>query len=74
MRSSRLAAPAVVLAATLCVLAGPSGCDHVKSWRMQQNDQVVHYVPPPEEYCYRTLADVDCYPKPDKRDSARRVQ
>ena len=41
---------------------------------MQQNDQVVNYVPPPEEYCYRTIADVDCYAKPDKRETTRRIQ
>ena len=74
MLFGRSALTATVLAATFCALAGLSGCDHVRSWRMQQNDQVVNYVPPPEEYCYRTIADVDCYAKPDKRETTRRIQ
>jgi hypothetical protein len=72
MRLSRL--PAVILAA-LCILIGLSGCENdFRSWRMRQNDQVGNYVPPTDDYCYRTLADVSCYTQPDKREAARRVQ
>ncbi|MFO0998338.1 MAG: hypothetical protein U1F33_16780 [Alphaproteobacteria bacterium] len=72
MASRRMRIPAAAVLAVFTTLL--PGCDNVRAWRMQQNDQVVNYVPAPEEYCYRTLADIDCYPRPDKRDATRRVQ
>lgn len=68
MRLSPL--PAVILVA----LVGLSGCEDVRSWRMRQNDQIGTYVPPRDEYCYRSIADVTCYTQPDEREAARRVQ
>jgi hypothetical protein len=73
MRHSRL--PAVIPVA-LCALIGLSGCyyDEFREWRMRQNDQIGTEIPPPDAYCYRTLADVSCYARPDKQAAARRLQ
>jgi hypothetical protein len=69
MRLSRR--PAVILAA-LCTLIGLCGCENeFRSWRMHQNDQIGSDDPPPDTYCYRTLADVTCYAQPEKRTAAR---
>lgn len=38
---------------------------------MHQNDQIGSDDPPPDTYCYRTLADVTCYAQPEKRTAAR---
>lgn len=65
----------VLTLAAACGLASLGGCyDDFRTWRMQQNDQIVTHVQPMNENCYRTLAGIDCYDKPDTREFVRRVQ